>query len=46
MLEQLHVDVQATVAERTDAADRDRLIQATPDFRDIVAAYGRRGAAP
>jgi class 3 adenylate cyclase len=46
MLEQLHADVQATAAERTDAADRDRLIQAIADFRDIVAAYGRRGAAP
>ena len=46
MLEQLHVDVQATAAERTDAADRDRLIQAIADFRDIVAAYGQRGAAP
>jgi hypothetical protein len=46
MLEQLHADVQATAAERTDADDRDRLIQAIPDFRGIVAAYGRRDAAP
>jgi hypothetical protein len=39
----------------TDAADRDRLIQAIPNFRDIVAAYARHdglcsapgtGAAP
>ncbi len=46
LLEQLHADVLATAAERTDAADRDRLIQAIPTFRDIVAAYERRGAAP
>ena len=43
LLEQLHADVQATAAERTDAADRDRLIQAIPNFRDIVAAYAERG---
>ncbi len=42
MLEQLHADVQATAAQRTDADDRDRLIQAIPDFRDIVAAYAAR----
>ena len=46
MLEQLNADVLATAAERTDAADRERLIQAIPTFRDIVAAYGRQGAAP
>jgi tetratricopeptide (TPR) repeat protein len=46
MLEQLHADVQATAAQSTDAADRERLIKAIPDFRDIVAAYGQRGAAP
>jgi hypothetical protein len=46
LLERLHADVLATAAERTDATDRDRLIQAIPEFRDIVAAYGRRGAAP
>jgi len=39
LLEQLHADVLATAAERTDAADGERLIQAIPDFRDIVAAY-------
>ncbi|MBC7469711.1 MAG: hypothetical protein H7322_10335, partial [Ramlibacter sp.] len=43
MLKQLHADVQATAAERTDAADRERLIQTIPDFRDIVAAYAGRG---
>ncbi|MDP2004422.1 MAG: adenylate/guanylate cyclase domain-containing protein [Rubrivivax sp.] len=42
LLEQLHADVQARATAVTDAADRDRLIQAIPDFRDIVAAYGRR----
>ena len=46
LLEQLHADVQATAAERTDATDRERLIRAIPDFRDIVAAYGLQGAAP
>jgi hypothetical protein len=44
LLEQLHADVHATVAARTDAGDRERLIQAIPSFRDIVAAYGQRGA--
>jgi len=43
LLEQLHADVQATVAQRTEAADRDRLIQAIPTFRSIVAAYAGRG---
>ena len=38
LLAQLHVDVQATAADRTDAGDRERLIQAIPSFRDIVAA--------
>ncbi|MBC7732342.1 MAG: hypothetical protein H7306_10630, partial [Bacteriovorax sp.] len=37
-----HADVQATAAERTDAADRERLIQTIPDFRDIVAAWAQR----
>ena len=48
LLEQLHADVLATAAERTDATDRERLIQAIPTFRDIVAAYAGRGgqAAP
>ena len=41
-LEQLFADVQACAAESTDAADRERLIQALPVFRDIVAAYARR----
>jgi tetratricopeptide (TPR) repeat protein len=43
MLEQLFADVQASAAEMTDAADRDRLIQASPVYRDIVAAHARRG---
>jgi tetratricopeptide (TPR) repeat protein len=43
LLEQLHADVQATAAQRTDAADRERLIQAIPIFRDIVAAFARSG---
>jgi HEAT repeat protein len=43
MLEPLHADVQATAALRTDAADRERLTQAIPNFRDIVAAYAGRG---
>jgi tetratricopeptide (TPR) repeat protein len=42
MLEQLYADVQARTAELTDAADRDRLIQALPAFRDVVAATSRR----
>jgi len=45
LLEQLHADLQATAAHRTDASDRERLIQAIPIFRDIAAAYaGRRGS--
>ncbi len=43
MLEQLHADVQARATEVTDAADRDRLIQALPTFRAVVAAQARRG---
>ena len=49
LLEQLHADVQARATAVTDAADRERLIQAIPTFRAIVAAYARRGghgAAP
>ncbi|MCE2915182.1 MAG: hypothetical protein LW768_06455, partial [Rubrivivax sp.] len=46
LLERLHSDVQARVAELTDAADHERLIQAIPAFRDIVAAYGRRRLPP
>ena len=45
MLEQLFADVQASAAEVTDAAYRDRLTQASPVYRDIVAAYGRRGVS-
>jgi len=44
MLEQLHADVQAKAAQRTDATDRERLIQAIPDFRDIVAAWSAMAA--
>ena len=43
MLERLHADVQARATEVTAAADRERLIQAIPTFRAIVAAHGRRG---
>ncbi len=43
MLEQLYADVQARAAEMTDAADRDRLIQALPYWRAIVAAHQRPG---
>ena len=39
MLEQLFADVQASAAAMTDAADRDRLIQASPVYRDIVVAW-------
>ena len=45
LLVQLHTDVQARATAVTDAEDRDRLIQAIPNFRDIVAAYGRRGGS-
>ena len=43
LLEQLHVDVHTLATAFTDAADRDRLIQAIPNYRDIVAAYAQRG---
>ena len=43
MLEQLYADVHARAAELTDGADRDRLIQALPVFRGIVAAQRRHG---
>ena len=43
MLDQLHADVQARAAELTDAADRERLIQALPVFRAIAATQRRRG---
>lgn len=42
LLDRLHADVGARAAELTDAADRERLIQALPVFRAIVAAPGRR----
>ena len=45
LLEQLHADVQAHAAEITDAADCERLIQATPISRAIVAAFSR-GSQP
>ena len=41
--EQLFADVQARATAVTDAANRDRLIQAIPNFRDTVAARGRLG---
>ena len=43
LLRQLFVDVQTRAAELTDAADRDRLINALPVFRGIVSAHARRG---
>ena len=43
LLGPLFVDVQARAAELTDAANRERLIQALPVLRSIVAAHGRRG---
>ena len=43
MLAKLYADVQVRAAELTDATDRDRLIQAQPVFRGIVAAHGRQG---
>ena len=45
LLEPLFADVQARATLLTDAADRERLIQALPVFRAIVAAHGRRGEA-
>ncbi len=45
MLEQLFADVKTRADELTDAADRDRLIQALPVFRAIVAARGGLGTA-
>jgi hypothetical protein len=44
MLEQLFADVQASAVEMTDAADRGRLIQASPVYRDIVAAWSAAAA--
>ena len=43
LLDQAFADVQARATELTDAADRERLIQDLPIFRDIVAAHGRLG---
>jgi len=40
LLDQLFIDVQARASAMTDAADRDRLIQAQPVWRAIVAARG------
>ena len=45
LLEQLFAHVQLRADELTDAADRERLIQALPVFRAIVAAYQQRGEA-
>ena len=44
MLEQLVADVQSRATMLTDAADRDRLIQAIPMFRSIVAAWAASAA--
>ena len=44
LLEQLHADVQARAEVLTDAADRQRLVQALPVFRSIVDAHARRRA--
>ena len=43
LLDQLQVDVLARAGEVTETADQDRLIQATPVYRAIVAAHQRRG---
>jgi hypothetical protein len=43
LLDQLHLDVLARAGEVTEIADQDRLIQATPVYRAIVAAHQRRG---
>ena len=43
LLAPLVADVQARASELTDAADRERLIQALPVFRGIVAAHEQRG---
>jgi tetratricopeptide (TPR) repeat protein len=45
LLEQVHADVQADVAALAAPADRDRLIQSRPAYREIVEVYQRmRGA--
>jgi len=43
LLAPLHADVLARADQLTDASDRQRLIQAVPSFRDIVAAVAQRG---
>jgi hypothetical protein len=45
LLDALHADLQAHVAHITDAADRERLIEAIPTFRAIVAAHRQRGGS-
>lgn len=45
LLDQLFADVQAHATLITDAADRDRLIQALPVWRAIVAALGGSSTA-
>jgi tetratricopeptide (TPR) repeat protein len=44
LLQQLFADVQVRAAAMTDAADRDRLIQAHPELRVIVAAWSAAAA--
>ena len=46
LLEQLHADVQADVAALVAPADRDRLIQSRPAYREIVETYQRTRDAP
>jgi hypothetical protein len=43
MLEQLFADVHARATQLTSVGDRDRLIQAQPIFRDIVAQHKLHG---
>ena len=45
LLDQLFADVQARATELTEPADRERLIQALPVFRAVVAAGQQHGAA-
>ncbi len=42
LLDALHHDVQARVSALTEAADRERLVQAQPVFRAVVAAHRGR----
>jgi predicted ATPase len=49
LLQQLHADVQATATQRTEAADRDRLIQSIPTYprhRGGVRGARRAGQRP